>query len=390
MISAISSGYLNGHNYPHFLATWLVIGDADKEAKDTDGWTALIRAARSGQLDVVRYLVDAGADKEAKSTSGSTSLLSVAHNGHLDVVQYLGDQGADASWYDNEENSALIYLLLRDDGKDDTLRKFAKSIALKKPFPQISVLFEKDAAKPRRTAIMRREPEGEDPNWLISSGKVARRPIPLAVGGFGKVYRARWSHNDVVLKEIAVESEEQMRRFRREVEIWYNLRHSNIVLLHGANDRAEPCFIVSAFATNGELISYLKCEKYQGRNVVWRKLGEVAAGLSYLHGKGVVHCDLKGNNIVVSKDGTAMLGMCFIEAATCKTPWSGYTNDEIRGCLRRGEIKVEQPAELTDEQWELVSRMIAKSCDDRPGMPEVLRALEEFALDEEMAESSGS
>ncbi|RLN82851.1 hypothetical protein BBJ28_00019344 [Nothophytophthora sp. Chile5] len=445
---------LNGHLG---VVQYLVDAGADKESKNTGGITALMWAARHGKLDVVRCLVNAGADKEAKDTNGKTALMWAALSGELDVVRCLVDAGADASWYDNEGNSALINLLLRDDAKDDDVflpvaklllehgapplrsnnqGKSAKSIALIKHFPQISVLIEEYT---RRPAVLRREPEGEDPDWLISSDTVTRNRIPLAVGGFGKVYRARWSHTDVVLKEIAVESEEQMRRFRREVEIWRGLSHPNVVYLFGANDRSEICFIVSEFATNGELISYLKGEKDQGRNVVWRKLGEVAAGLSYLHGKGVVHGDLKGNNIVVSNAGTAMLtdfglsffeagpcsvmkmkdtlgamawrapefanmtvmtptrksdvyslGMCFIEAATCKTPWSGYTNDEIRGCLRRGEIKVEQPAELTDEQWELVSRMIAKNCDDRPGMPEVLRALEEFALDEEMAESSGS
>ncbi|RLN91895.1 hypothetical protein BBJ28_00025820 [Nothophytophthora sp. Chile5] len=85
------------------------------------------------------------------------------------------------------------------------------------------------------------------------------------------------------------------------------------------------------------------------------------------------------------KSDVYSLGMCVIEAVTCKTPWSGYTNDEIRDFLRLGQIKVEKPKELTDTQWELVERMIAKNCDDRPEMREVLLALEDFALDEEMA-----
>ncbi|RLN49171.1 hypothetical protein BBJ28_00020125 [Nothophytophthora sp. Chile5] len=90
------------------------------------------------------------------------------------------------------------------------------------------------------------------------------------------------------------------------------------------------------------------------------------------------------------KSDVYSLGMCVIEAVTCKTPWSGYKDYEIRGCLRLGEIMVERPEELTDTQWELVSQMIAKSCNERPEMSEVLLKLEEFALDEEEAESSGS
>ncbi|RLN87526.1 hypothetical protein BBJ28_00024585 [Nothophytophthora sp. Chile5] len=442
------------------VVRYLVNAGVDKEAKDTVGWTALMWAIHCGHLDMVRCLVDAGVDKEAKNTQGRTALMLAAIYVHPDMVRCLVDAGADASWHDNEGNSALIYLLLRDDAKDDDVflpvvkllleheappirsnnqGESAKSIALIKHFPQISVLIEEYAAKPRRPAVMRREPEGEDPGWFISSDTVTRRPIPLAVGGSGKVYRATWSHNDVVMKEIAVELEDHMRRFRREVEIWRGLSHPNVVHLFGANDRAEPCFIVSEFATNGELISYLKREKDQGRNVAWRKLREVGAGLSYLHGKGIVHGDLRGNNIVVSDAGKAKLtdfglsffeagpcsvmrmkdrlgamawrapefanmtvmtptyksdvyslGMCIIEAVTCKTPWSGYTDDEIRGCLRRGEIMVERPEELTDTQWELMGRMIAKNCDDRPEMLEVLRSLKEFALHEEEDEEFGS
>lgn len=61
------------------------------------------------------------------------------------------------------------------------------------------------------------------------------------------------------------------------------------------------------YASNVALVAYLKREEDNGRAVVWQKLHEVAAGLSYLHSMGIVHCNLMGNNIVVGTDGTAML-----------------------------------------------------------------------------------
>ncbi|KAG6623603.1 TKL protein kinase [Phytophthora cinnamomi] len=166
------------------------------------------------------------------------------------------------------------------------------------------------------------------------------------------------------------------------------------------------------------------------------KLKEVAAGLGYLHSQEVVHGDLKGNNIVVSNDGTAMLtdfglsfqesgscsvkkmkdtlgamawralefanmtiltptrksdvyslGMCIIEAVTFKGPWSGYLDQEIRDFLRNGEILVNRPDELTDPQWELVKMMIAVSPDDRPDLSDVVQKLAESADEEEMDEA---
>lgn len=112
----------------------------------------------------------------------------------------------------------------------------------------------------------------------------------------------------------------EMRRFLQEIKLWRNLTHDNVVPFYGANHRKEPFFIVSKYAANGEFIPYLKREKQKERIVVWRKLKEVAAGLSYLLGLGIVHGDLKGNNIVVSKDGTAMLsdfGLSFSESGSC-------------------------------------------------------------------------
>ncbi|KAK1942350.1 ALK tyrosine kinase receptor [Phytophthora citrophthora] len=166
---------------------------------------------------------------------------------------------------------------------------------------------------------------------------------------------------------------------------------------------------------------------------------EVAAGLAYLHSRGAVHGDLRGNNIVVSNHGIAMLtdfglsfqengscslvkmkdqlgamawrapefanltilkptrksdvysfGMCIIEAVTLKSPLSEYSNEEIRQLLRHGGVKVDKPVEMTEPQWELVKQMISFSPTDRPNLSEVVERLEEFADDEEVEEAFGS
>lgn len=192
------------------------------------------------------------------------------------------------------------------------------------------------------------------------------------------------------------------------------------------------------YASNGELIDYLKREKQQGRIVVWRKLREIAAGLSYLHERGIVHGDLKGNNIVVSDNGTAVLtdfGLSFLESGPCsvkkmkdtlgvmqwrapefakitvetptrksdvysfgmcviqavnyaEVPWgSSLSSEAIRDILCHGELTVEKPEAMTDAQWRLATRMIAISPNDRPDLVELLKALDQFA-EAEMMKSS--
>jgi ankyrin repeat domain-containing protein 50 len=48
---------------------------ADVEAKDEDGWTALIKAAEGGYEAVVRLLLEKGVGVEAKDNHGRTALI---------------------------------------------------------------------------------------------------------------------------------------------------------------------------------------------------------------------------------------------------------------------------------------------------------------------------
>ncbi|TMW69739.1 hypothetical protein Poli38472_001895 [Pythium oligandrum] len=268
-------------------------------------------------------------------------------------------------------------------------------------------------------------------NWYISPESIEKLGPVFAEGGFGRVYLAKWQHTKVVVKEL---SDSEMRRFLGEVTLWHELRHPNVVQFLGANDKAKPYFIVSSYAAKGDLSTFLLTEKRNGRDVMWRKLYEAAAGLSHLHTRGIVHGDLKGDNILVNENGTAMLadfglsfsesgsssvvtekkdtlgamawrapefanmtverptrksdvfslGMCIIEVMTGEKPWGkDVDNHEIRECLRKGQVNVTKPEAMTDAQWELVEKMIAPSPRDRLELSEVISKLAQFAMEEE-------
>ena len=59
------------------------------------GSTALIFAARSGDMATARVLVDAGADVDDTAASGASALVIAAHSGHGPLAVYLLEQGAD-------------------------------------------------------------------------------------------------------------------------------------------------------------------------------------------------------------------------------------------------------------------------------------------------------
>ena len=82
---------------------------ADVNAKDIDGWTALIWASENGHTKIVEMLLDKGADVNAISGSSISALHFASNQGHIDIVKMLLDKGAKVDAKTNSRNTALIW-----------------------------------------------------------------------------------------------------------------------------------------------------------------------------------------------------------------------------------------------------------------------------------------
>ncbi len=60
---------------------------ADVNAKDGDGWTALMKAAQAGHADMVRQLMEHGADMNVADTNGRTAWMLAAIGGHTEIAE---------------------------------------------------------------------------------------------------------------------------------------------------------------------------------------------------------------------------------------------------------------------------------------------------------------
>jgi ankyrin repeat protein len=90
------------------------IGDNDIHPAPTSsrgGFTALMFAAREGDLDMARLLVSAGADVDVFSFEYGNALLVAAANAHEDVAIYLTEQGSDPNVTDRWGLTPLHYAL---------------------------------------------------------------------------------------------------------------------------------------------------------------------------------------------------------------------------------------------------------------------------------------
>jgi len=125
-------------------------------------------------------------------------------------------------------------------------------------------------------------------------------------GGMGAVFKAKhlYIERDVALKLLRsdlTEDPKSMQDFQREAKAIANLQHPNIVTIYdfGISPNNEP-YLVMEFIAGQDLGSMLANEKpLSVRRLVGLCL-QICAGLVAAHSKGIVHCDLKPSNILIS------------------------------------------------------------------------------------------
>jgi ankyrin repeat protein len=78
-------------------------------AKDKDGYTALLIAAERGDLEMAHLLVEKGADVNAKDKDGYTALMYVAYAGDLEIAKILIKNSADVNARDKDGWTASMF-----------------------------------------------------------------------------------------------------------------------------------------------------------------------------------------------------------------------------------------------------------------------------------------
>jgi serine/threonine-protein kinase len=129
----------------------------------------------------------------------------------------------------------------------------------------------------------------------------------------GIVYRAkdRRLKRLVAIKllppELAFRSEIKT-RFLREAETAAQLSHSNIVPIYSVDERDGLVYFVMALVEGPTLAKKMYEDGQLPVDDVRRVLREVADALAYAHGRGVIHRDIKPDNILLDKEsGRAMV-----------------------------------------------------------------------------------
>ncbi|GAQ37345.1 Protein kinase of the Mitotic Exit Network [Aspergillus tubingensis] len=133
----------------------------------------------------------------------------------------------------------------------------------------------------------------------------------LGKGAFGSVYRAlNWNTGETVaVKQIKLVDlpKSELRVIMLEIDLLKNLDHPNIVKYQGFVKSAETLNIILEYCENGSLHSIAKNFGRFPENLVGLYMSQVLHGLLYLHEQGVIHRDIKGANILTTKEGLVKL-----------------------------------------------------------------------------------
>ncbi len=149
----------------------------------------------------------------------------------------------------------------------------------------------------------------EEQKHLLIGKKIGRYQIIrlLGEGGMGEVYLAEdlQLNRHVALKLLPaflIKDDESIARFRKEALAASAISHPNIAHIYEAGIEGNHRFIAMEFVegkTLRELIKQNKLDAVTSLDIIW----QTANALTSAHQAGIIHCDIKPENIMIRSDG---------------------------------------------------------------------------------------
>jgi serine/threonine protein kinase len=133
----------------------------------------------------------------------------------------------------------------------------------------------------------------------------------IGKGGFGTVYQGMDTETGrfVAVKQVntADVPKETLESIHIEIKLLKKLQHDNIVRYYDSVETGKTFNIVLEFVENGSLSDIIVKFGTFSESLAVMYISQVLLGLDYLHTQGVIHRDIKGANILTTKNGLVKL-----------------------------------------------------------------------------------
>ncbi|KAG0222084.1 hypothetical protein BGW42_006904, partial [Actinomortierella wolfii] len=154
----------------------------------------------------------------------------------------------------------------------------------------------------------------------------------LGAGAYGTVYKGRWGVFSVAAKKFHVTSTEASQlAIQREIDTLRSLTYRHIIQFYDTTLYDGHLVLLTDLAEGGSLALAIR-NGIQDWSTRERFAREISLGLAYIHSKGVLHHDLKSENVLLSHSMEVKL--CDFGCATLKTTSVTKSTATYKGTIR--------------------------------------------------------
>ncbi|KAG0260132.1 hypothetical protein DFQ27_003741, partial [Actinomortierella ambigua] len=156
----------------------------------------------------------------------------------------------------------------------------------------------------------------------------------IGTGAYGAVFKGRYNTRKAAIKRFQLHQNntDQIETIEHEIGLLKRLQYRHIIQFYGVHRQGNEISLVMDFAEGGSLRQAIEDSRVAGWHIKSRIAQEIAYGLAYIHHEGILHRDLKSDNVLLSSHMEVKL--CDFGLAVVKTSSSGHSTDVMRGTFR--------------------------------------------------------